>query len=140
MNKTIKKLYENPGTPASFAGLKKFTKQIKSKRFTSKKIKETLTNIDSYTHHKPVRKIFKRRRIIVAERCHTMALDLCDMSNIKTENKNYTFLMTAIDAFSKKAFVAKMKNKSANETLRAFKEILRKFKYRPKKIHVDKGK
>jgi hypothetical protein len=133
-------LYETPKNPASFGGITRFIKSIKNKNIRTKDIKNALRNIDSYTHHKPIRKKYQKRKIIVPFIDHTWALDLCDMSNIKSENKNFKFLLTAIDIFSKKGFADKMKNKSAIATTEAFKSILKKSKRKPKLIHVDEGK
>ena len=113
MNNKIKILYETPKNPASFGGITRFIKSIKNKNIRTKDIKNALRNIDSYTHHKPIRKKYQKRKIIVPYIDHTWALDLCDMSNIKSINQNFKFLLTAIDIFSKKSFAAKLKNKSA---------------------------
>jgi len=140
MNSKIKLLYETPSNPASFGGIDRFTKSIKNENLRPKDIKNALGNIDSYTHHKPIRKKYLKRKIIVPHIDHTWALDLCDMTNIKNENKNFKFLLTAIDIFSKKGYTANMKNKSAKETAEAFESILKKSKRKPKLIHVDEGK
>jgi hypothetical protein len=140
INDEIKKLYENPKNPASFGGVERFIKSLKNKNIKRKQIKIALSNTDSYTQHKPIRKRFQTRRIIVPYPNHTFALDLCDMTNIKSENKNFKFLLTCIDIFSKKGYVSKMKNKSAKSTTDAFEEIIKKAKSTPKFIHVDEGK
>ena len=63
--------------------------------------------------------------------------DLCDMSNIKKENDNNTFLLTCIDCFSKFAWVEVLINKSGIEILAAMKRNMKT--RQPKRLQTDKG-
>ena len=58
--------------------------------------------------------------------------DLVDMSHLKKENDNVTFLLTCIDTFSKYAWVMPLKR------IKAFKEIMAQGR-QPKKLRSDKG-
>ncbi len=69
----------------------------------------------------------------------TWEADLIDVSSIKKENDGYTFILTLIDVFSKKAWAVKLKNKTSTTCLNAFKEILSKSKRICRKLHTDKG-
>ena len=57
------------------------------------------------------------------------------MRNYK--DKNYNYILTVIDVFSKYVWAIALKNKSGHEVSKAFQQI---FKERiPKKLHTDKG-
>ena len=140
MNKIIKK-YTDLRNPAAFTGASRFVEN--NKQFKLKNVKTELIKHDFYTLHKPIIKKFKRNKTIVNGCNDTWQIDLIDVKNLK--NKSYsqyfTFLFTVIDAFSRKAFVVPIKNKSAEETTRAFNEILIKNKkQKPLNIYSDNGK
>ena len=59
------------------------------------------------------------------------------MSTYKDENDGYTFIITCIDTFSKKAWVFKMKNKAATSIVKAMKVLL--LINKPQKIEFDQG-
>ena len=59
------------------------------------------------------------------------------MQKLSKYNKNYNYILTVIDIFSKFAWAIPIKKKTGEEILKAFNII---FKYRrPMKIHTDKG-
>lgn len=139
MEKKLKNLYENPSNPGSFTGFNKFSKSIAIKRFKPKDIKSFLSKNDAYSLHKKKTKKFRRRRVIVSGIDDTWEADLIDVSSIKKENNGYTFILTLIDVFSKKAWAVKLKNKASTSCLNAYKEILKKSKRICGKLHTDKG-
>jgi hypothetical protein len=53
--------YYNVVAPASYEGLSKF----KPKSYTKKQVREWLQSQDTYTLHKPTRRRFTRRRVVV---------------------------------------------------------------------------
>jgi hypothetical protein len=53
--------YYNVAAPASYAGLNKF----KPKWYTKKEVREWLQSQDTYTLHKPTRRRFSRRQVVV---------------------------------------------------------------------------
>ena len=55
-------VYYNPSNPRSFGGIKRLKERYKKKR---KGVRKWLTFQDTYTLHKPVRKSFPRRRVLV---------------------------------------------------------------------------
>lgn len=56
------------------------------------------------------------------------------------DNKNYKYLLTVIDCFSKFGWAIPIYNKSGIEIYKAFKSIFTKFKRIPNKIQTDLGK
>ena len=56
-----------------------------------------------------------------------------------TLNKNYKYLLTCIDVYSRYAFAKPLKNKTGDEIFTAFKEMIKEYGS-PKNINVDEGK
>ena len=65
--------------------------------------------------------------------------DLCDVSNLKTHNSGYRYLLTVIDVFSKVAHVRPLKTKTGRELVKAFEDILQHSPRAPRKLQTDKG-
>ena len=61
--------------------------------------KPWLTEQDAYTLYKPVRRRFKRRRVVVAGQNQQWQADLVDVANLKKYNVGTKFLLTVIDVF-----------------------------------------
>ena len=66
-----------------------------------------------------------------------LQLDLVDMSNLATSNKNYKYLLVAIDVYSRLGFVVPMKNKTSTSVNAALIEILDLTE--PNSITTDQG-
>jgi transposase InsO family protein len=133
----INKLYTNPALPGSFSGMSGFIKA--NKNLNKSDVISYLKENEAYTLHKPKRKNFNRKRVIIPRIDHTWQLDLMDVQKISDENDMYRYLLAAIDCFSKKAWVIKMKNKTGQSTVEAFNEILKTSNRKPIKIQVDNG-
>ena len=87
--------------------------------------------------HKPIRKHFPKRRVLVSKIDDTWAADLVDMQKLSKYNNGYRYLLAVIDIFSKYGWLIPLKNKTGVEVERAFSGI---FKERvPEKIWTDKG-
>ena len=96
-----------------------------------------LTQQNVYSLHKPIRHRFKKRRAIVSKIDDQWQADLVDMQKNKFQNKNFNYILTVIDIFSKFAWAIPIKNKTGDSITRAFEII---FKDRiPTKLHTDKG-
>lgn len=135
----IEKKYTDVSNPGSFSGLSGFLKN--NKELNSIETKNKLSSINSYTLHKPLIKKFKRSQTIVSGNVDTWQIDLVDVSNLKNKKLSqfFSFLFVCIDVFSKYAFVIPIANKSANESTRAFKLILKNGRS-PTNIYSDNGK
>ncbi len=62
------------------------------------------------------------------------------MRQWQTENKNYAYILTCIDIFSKYAWVRPVKRKTAEYVLQAFESIFTSSDRVPNKLQTDKGK
>jgi Integrase core domain len=90
--------------------------------------------------HKPARKNFIRRKVIIKGLNDLFQADLVDMSAFASVNKGYKFLLTVIDCFSKYAWAIPIKDKSGNQVTLAMKSIFLKDNRIPKNLQTDKGK
>ena len=87
--------------------------------------------------HKPVRRKFKRRRVLVNGIDKIWAADLADMSTFSEFNQGFKFLLLVIDIFSKYGWIIPLK-KGGKTVASALKTIFKERK--PEKMWVDKGK
>ena len=88
--------------------------------------------------HKPKRKNYVRRKIIVNHIDEIFAADLVEMQKFSKMNKGYRYLLTCIDIFSKYAFVIPLKDKKGITIKNALQKIFKKRK--PKFLWTDNGK
>ena len=88
--------------------------------------------------HKPVRRKFKRRRVLVSGIDKIWAADLADMKAFSKFNQGFNFLLLVIDIFSKYGWIIPLKNKEGKTVASALKTIFKERK--PEKMWVDKGK
>lgn len=123
--------------PGSYAGASTFRKQ--HKEYKSNDLAKLLSGYRSYTLHKPVRHNFQRNRIVSSGLNGLWEFDLCDYSKYAKSNDGNSFLFSAIDAFSKTAWVIPIKSKSALHVTEAFEKLMGMTNRRPKYIRSDKG-
>ena len=99
---------------------------------------ENSNKILSEELHKPKRKNFPRRKIIVNHIDEIFAADLVEMQKFAKLNKGYRYLLTCIDIFSKYSWVIPLKDKKGINVKDDLEKI---FKERsPKFLWTDCGK
>ena len=89
--------------------------------------------------HKPIRRKFKTRKVIVNHIDEIWSADLVFMDKLSKWNKGFKYLLTVIDVFSKFAWVIPLKDKKGSSITTAFADIIKKYKRKPKYLWVDKG-
>lgn len=90
--------------------------------------------------HKPAKKSFKRRHVIIKGLSDLMQLDLVEMIPFSSVNKGYKYILMAINVFSKMLWAKPLKTKTGEEVTKAMKQILEDAKYKPKNVQTDRGK
>lgn len=90
--------------------------------------------------HRNVRKTFPRRKTIVYGLHDTLQIDLADMQLYAKENKNFRYILVAIDIFSKFVYTFPLKNKTSVEVANAMQKILLLSSSIPRNIQSDAGK
>ena len=88
----------------------------------------------------PVIKKFDRIKIIPHYKDECWSIDLIDRASLSKYNKNYKFIFTVIDNYTKYAWAIPLKDKSGKSTTAAFKKLIETSKRKPDKIWSDRGK
>jgi hypothetical protein len=76
--------------------------------------------------HKPARRHFRKRRVMVRGIDAVWAVDLIDMQHYAKDNDNYRFILAVIDVFSKFGWMRALKSKSGTEVASALNDIITK--------------
>ena len=137
--KKIRRSYLNQRFSGAFSGLSGFLRNRKTWT-NKKKVEKELKQLNAYSLHKDIRRKFKRRRVLFNFINQTWASDLKDISTIAEWNNCNYFVLIVVDAFSKKAYVRMLKNKSSKSMIRAFDSIFREAKTKPLNLFTDRGK
>src|SRR5215468_4737116 len=87
--------------------------------------------------HKSARKFFPRRRVKILHIGDLLQADLVEMIPYAKVNNGYKYMLTLIDCFSKKAFAAALKDKTAKHVRATMETILPKG---VKHLQTDDGK
>ena len=133
-NKPLRTVYFDPTRVGSYGGVDALRRVTRMPR---KMVEKWLSEQDAYTLHKPARRHFRRRRVIVGGRHQQWQADLVDQSNLKKDNDGMTFLLMVIDVFSKVAQCVPLKNKSAPSLVAALSTVFTN--YWPKTLQTDQG-
>ena len=89
--------------------------------------------------HKPIKRKFKTRKVIVNHIDEIWSADLVFMDKLSKWNKGFKYLLTVIYVFSKFAWAIPLKDKKGSSITTAFADIVKKYKRKPKYLWVDKG-
>ena len=76
-------------------------------------IEEWLKGTNSYTLHKQPKFPKPRNPTFAYQKLYQFQIDLIDLGNLIEENDGNRYLLTAIDIFTRFAFVEPLKNKTA---------------------------
>ena len=89
--------------------------------------------------HKPARRNFPRRKVVVLGLDDLWQADLVEMIPYSKQNSGYKYLLTCINVMSKFAWAVPVKSKTGKDVTAAFKKILERTNP-PKHLQVDFGK
>ena len=89
--------------------------------------------------HKQRKINFTRRKVISNHIDHIWGIDLITMIKYSKQNKNYKYILTVINFFSKYLQCYTLKSKKSEEIINSFKDIFKKSKRIPKFIQSDEG-
>lgn len=135
----LKELYYRPSLSSSFGGVGRLATKAKSElRLKNDKVRNWLTGQDAYTLHKPARIRFPRRPTIVSGPGDQLQADLMDVRSHSDENDGVSYILTAVDVFSKKAWGIPIKSKSGVNVRNALTKLFDDTHFR--KMQTDKGK
>ena len=131
------KIASNP----KYDGYQKELASMVYKFFDKKSSGSGITNEFNYELanelHKPIIKKLKKK-VYSSFKDNTWGVDLADMQSLRKINKGFKYLLSAIDLFSKYAWVIPTKDRKGTSIVNAFKKIISKER-KPNKIWVDQG-
>ena len=128
--------YYDTKSHSSFSGVNRLVKHTKKGK---KEVGKWLSLQDTYTLHRPVRKKFKRRRVITGSIGYQYQIDLVDLSKYKEWNSGFRYILMAIDCFSKLGFAEPVKTKKSPSIIPALEKIFEKGKRIPTYLSADFG-
>jgi len=105
----LKVTYYDSKNPGSFGGVQSLSK------VADQPAKEWLSGQEAYTLHRPVRRNFQRRRIIVSGINEQWQVDLIDLTKLKKFNNGHTFVLIVIDVFWKFAWAESLTTTNPRE-------------------------
>ncbi len=111
-------IYFDPRNPASYAGIEKLYKHVKSEgkhKIDRHNIREWLQDQESYSLTRGARRKFLRSRVIVEGIDSQWDMDLMDMVELSSENDGYKYVLVSIDIFSRFARCYPVKSKKGTE-------------------------
>ncbi len=139
INSVLKNIYYNIKNPASFKNAVKLYIEAKKKltNINFKHVKTWLSNQESYTLFRPIRK-FKRNLMISNKVDYNWQADLVEVP-FTEYNNGFKFILMVIDVLSKYGFVYLLKNKKPLSIKTGLNSIISKSKRKPKILTTDAG-
>ena len=135
----LKRNYQNILHPLYFSGITKIYNYYKG-MISIKDIENFLQTVDTYTTHREPKNPRQTNPTFVYRKRYQFQCDLIEVSAIKRWNNNFTFIMTTIDIFTRKAFCKLLRKKTAVETTKKLKDILQECGQKPDTILFDRGR
>ncbi len=100
-------------------------------------VRDYLNSLNSFALHKRAKRKFERRSFLTIAPFETISIDLFFLSAKKRRGRSNAGLL-AIDSFSKYIYAKKLKDKSAENVLEAFRSIIDRLPKRPRNVFCDK--
>jgi hypothetical protein len=143
MEEVLKEAYYDPAT--GYVSADKLYKKLKPehKELTLKIVKEFVKNQSTNQIHAEVKKDPKQINQILALGVGEVVADILDLSNYKSKNKGFRYVLLIQDIYSRMIFGVPLKSKNGKIVLEAIKSIENEFhkkSYRIKSYAFDMGK
>ena len=142
MKEVVIRNYLSPSHPTSFSGVSQVYNYYRAHHpeyaLSIPKVEKILSEVDSYTRHKESKTLLRNPTFIYRRR-QQMQIDLVDVRHLKEYNRGISYLLSAIDVFTRYAFCQPLKSKTAKDTLDGFKKVLKQAKDYPQTCISDRG-
>ena len=142
VDKYLRGLYADPSVAGSLGGVNALARAVRKDgkyKISIGELRDWLRSNETYTLHKPLKRKFKRNRVVVGGVGLEYDGDLSDMALLKRYNKGFSYFLVLIDDFSKYLHTRALKTKTAKEVTAATGEILSEMKNPPDVIRTDQG-
>ena len=111
--------------------------KLLNKKITKKLVNDWWQSQKNTTLFKPMRKHYKRSKIHVKAPSQQIQIDLIDFTQLKKANDGISYILVAIDCFSKKILAYPAKTKTAKEISPLLEKIIQETKV--KRIQSNNG-
>jgi hypothetical protein len=131
--KLLEKAYLTPNHASSFSSASKLraallrSKNLQSKRVripSLNQIQQWLFEKRPYTLHRPARKKYRMKKVIVSGVNVQLQMDLVDMQNTAAQNDSYRYILLAIDCFSRFGYARPLRTKQGQRVVEAVESVL----------------
>ena len=142
MEIVLKEAYYNPSSPASFSGFEKlyqFLKKNGQYKILRRTIKQWLAKQEAYTSHHPVRRRFKRPKVLSFSKNYQWDTDTANMVKYRKLNDNYAYFVVFIDIFTRYLYTRPMYTLTGKEMKQVMSNIFEESGVKPQKIRSDQG-
>jgi hypothetical protein len=129
VKKYLKSKHQSLSGSGAFFGVDKFYRAVRNENFsiTRKQIREFLQSQEYYTVQRQVNRKFKRNRVIAPYKGYLIDIDTAHLVQYNKENQGYSYILGAIDCFSKEAHTIALKTLKSREVVKAIKNVLSEF-------------
>ena len=140
---TLNSLYNDPNSPAAFAGVDRLWEEARKvlgrRKVRKKDVLYYLQGHRTYTLMKPRRVHFPRRKFVAAGFMTDVNVDLADLRKLAEHNEGNSYILVAVDVLSKRIFAVPVKSKGRHDMVDAFSCLLAQMPARPHRIFSDLG-
>ena len=144
MEEKLKNIYYTLGNEGAYATTpstitRAFKKRYPQTKIKTKNIKDFLEKQESYSLHRNARRHFPRNKVYVPGPNIQWCCDLMDFKPFVKENRQYRYILTCLDCFTRYAYAQPLKTKTSSESLLAFKKIIESAGVTPNVLETDLG-
>ena len=138
INRHLKKIYFNPSHSASFGGVEKLFKAVKSEGLNISRgdIRSWLKSQNNHVLFRAVRRKFSKRKVVVPRKFYQFDADTINMTRYRKDNKGYNYIFVAIDVLSRFAWTSPLKTLTGQEMKSCLRRTLTVV---PTKLRTDGG-
>ena len=116
IDRYLESIYFDPSHPASFGGVNRLSRYAqKEKKISPEKVKQWLSRQDVYVKHKPVRKNFKRLRVVVPRKLYQLDADTVSMTRYDKHNSAYKYILVIVDILTRFCWACPLKSLTGQE-------------------------
>ena len=136
------KIYHDTRNPASYSRIEKLYNYVKSqgkKKISNKQIRVWLSKQEPYTAHRPVRRYFRRPRVLAFSKNYQWDSDTANMTSYQKQNDNYSYFTVFIDIFTRYLFTYPLKTLTGVEIVEVMQKVMEKQETKPKILRTDQG-
>lgn len=138
----LSRIFYDPKHSASYQGAQKLYEAAKGEFpgvLGIRKIRKWLEKQEVYSINRPLKRTFRRNRVVVQKRFDQFDADLADFQKLAGKNNGVKFLLVVIDVFSRYVWVEPLKSKANSVVVNGFKAIFARGQ-QPRRLRTDSGK